>query len=200
MAGGVAIVTPLAAGVATFLSPLFRKRGSSTVRVALLDQVPDDGVPRYFSVMSDRDDAWTRYSSQRLGAVYLIRSKGANVPVAFTAKCPHAGCFIGYTPGDDEFKCPCHTSAFKLDGTRVNGDAEVAPRGMDELKVELRTVSDDPTPPNGRGRRMRRRQGRGAPAGKGPSPARESIGAEVMEVWVEFVDFETGRRERIPTA
>lgn len=168
-AGTVAIVTPLAAGVATFLSPLFRKRGSSTVRVALLDQTPDDGVPRYFSVIADRDDAWNRYPAQRLGAVYLIRTKGATAPIAFTAKCPHAGCFIGYTPGASEFQCPCHTSAFNLDGSRVHGDAEVAPRGMDELKVELRDSKADD-------------------------------GTKVVEVWVDFVDFETGRKERIPTA
>jgi len=169
VAGTVAMATPLAAGVATFLSPLFRKRGSSKVRVALLDQTPDDGVPRYFSVITDRNDAWTRYPAQRLGAVYLIRAKGAQAPIAFTAKCPHAGCFIGYTPGAKEFQCPCHTSAFNLDGTRVHGDAEVAPRGMDELKVELRE-------------------------------AQGSDGAKVVEVWVDFVDFETGRKERIPTA
>ena len=199
-AGTVAMVTPLAAGVATFLTPLFRRRSSSTVRVALLDQVPDDGVPRYFSVISDHDDAWTRYPAQRLGAVYLIRAKGAKAPIAFTAKCPHAGCFIGYTPGAKEFQCPCHTSAFNLDGTRVHGDAEVAPRGMDELKVELRTVSDDGSSPDGKGRRLRRRRGWGAPTGKGPGPGRESTGIEVTEVWVDFVDFETGRKERIPTA
>ncbi len=169
VAGTAAMVTPLAAGVATFLTPLFRKRSSSNVRVALLDQTPDDGVPRYFSVIADHDDAWTRYPAQRLGAVYLIRSKGAKAPIAFTAKCPHAGCFIGYTPGASEFQCPCHTSAFNLDGTRVRGDAEVAPRGMDELKVELREAQADD-------------------------------GTKVVEVWVDFVDFETGRKERIPTA
>ena len=102
-------------------------------------------------------------------AVYLVRHKGEATPTAFTAKCPHAGCFVGYTPGDDEFKCPCHTSTFKLDGTRVRGDAEVAPRDMDRLNVEVRSVTADG-------------------------------GAKVDEVWVEFVDFQTGRKERIPTA
>jgi menaquinol-cytochrome c reductase iron-sulfur subunit len=167
--GAIAVLTPLGAGLAAFLTPLFRKSKSAQVRVALLDQVPADGVPRAFPVLADRVDAWTRYPEQRIGAVYLIRNKGEAKPVAFTAKCPHAGCFIGYTPGEQEFKCPCHTSAFNLDGTRVNGDAEVAPRGMDSLEVELRTIA-------------------------------AANGAKVDEVWVDFVDFQTGRKDRVPTA
>lgn len=142
-AGAVAVLTPLAVGVATFLAPLSRKRRSPQVRVALLSQTPDDGLPRYFPVSVDRQDAWNRYPDQRVGAVYLVRAPGAAAPIAFTAKCPHAGCFIGYTMGDNYFQCPCHTSAFNLDGTRVHGDAEVAPRGMDKLPVELREVRAD---------------------------------------------------------
>lgn len=167
--GAIAVLTPLGAGLAAFLTPLFRKSKSAQVRVALLDQVPADGVPRVFPVLAERVDAWTRYPEQRIGAVYLIRKPGEAAPTAFTAKCPHAGCFIGYTPGEQEFKCPCHTSAFNLDGTRVNGDAEVAPRGMDPLKVDVRTIA-------------------------------AANGAKADEVWVDFVDYQTGRKDRAPTA
>jgi menaquinol-cytochrome c reductase iron-sulfur subunit len=168
VAGAVAMLTPLGVGIASFFSPLRRQANSARVRLALLEQVPDDGVPRSFPVAADRVDAWNRYPAQRIGAVYLVRKQGERELVAFTAKCPHAGCFIGYTPGEETFKCPCHTSAFKLDGTRVRGDAEVSPRDMDRLKVELRSVA----------------------AGDG---------AKVEEVWVEFVDYQTGRKERVPT-
>jgi menaquinol-cytochrome c reductase iron-sulfur subunit len=168
LAGAVAVLTPIGVGIASFLTPLFRKGSSSKVRVALLDQVPDDGRPRYFPVVADREDAWTRYPAQRVGAVYLIRQSGEEKPTAFTAKCPHAGCFIGYTPGEDLFKCPCHTSSFKLDGTRARGDAEVSPRDMDVLPVEIKTV-------------------------------KTADGQELAEVWVEFIDYQTGHKERIPT-
>jgi menaquinol-cytochrome c reductase iron-sulfur subunit len=167
--GAIAVLAPLAAGVASFLTPLFRRSKSARVRVALLEQVPADGVPRSFPVLADRVDAWNRYPQQRIGAVYLVRKEGEEKPTAFTAKCPHAGCFVGYTPGEDTFKCPCHTSAFKLDGARVRGDDEVSPRDMDWLDVEVQSVT----------------------AGDG---------AKIDEVWVEFVDFQTGRKERIPTA
>ncbi|RIK86646.1 MAG: hypothetical protein DCC67_02585 [Planctomycetota bacterium] len=168
LAGSLAVLTPIGIGIAAFLSPLFRRTATSEVRVALLEQVPDDGQPRCFPVVADRDDAWTRYPAQRIGAVYLVRRPGEEKPIALTAKCPHAGCFIGYSESDELFKCPCHTSAFNLDGTRVRGDQEVAPRGMDELQVDVRQIA-------------------------GPE------GANVSEIWVRFVEFQTGVKERIPT-
>jgi menaquinol-cytochrome c reductase iron-sulfur subunit len=167
--GAVVMLTPVGVGLATFFSPLFRKSKSANVRVALLDQIPDDGMPRYFPVVTDRVDAWTRYPAQRIGAVYLIRQAGEAEPTAFTAKCPHAGCSIGYTAGAKVFQCPCHTSAFNLDGSRVRGDEEVAPRGMDRLPVEVRQFAADD-------------------------------GQKVAEVWVEFIDFQTGHKEAIPSA
>ncbi|MCA9258191.1 MAG: Rieske 2Fe-2S domain-containing protein [Planctomycetales bacterium] len=166
-AGSVALLTPVGVGVASFLSPLFRRKPTAKVRVALLNQVPADGTPRYFPVVASQTDAWSRYPSQRIGAVYLVRSEGDQEPTAFSAKCPHAGCFIGYAAGDSLFQCPCHTSAFKLDGTRHRGDAEVSPRDMDRLPVELKETF---------------------------------VGSEkVVEVWVEYIDFQTGHKEPIPT-
>jgi menaquinol-cytochrome c reductase iron-sulfur subunit len=140
LSGGLAMLAPIGAGVWSFLSPLFRKAESPQVRVALLDQVPDDGKPYFFPVVTDRQDAWTRYQAQKVGAVYLTRQPGEEQPVAFTAKCPHAGCAVGYAAEEQKFKCPCHTSAFHLDGSRVNGDEEVAPRDMDTLAVELNPI------------------------------------------------------------
>jgi menaquinol-cytochrome c reductase iron-sulfur subunit len=138
--GGLTMLGPIGAGLWSFLSPLFRAAESPQVRVALLNQVPDDGRPHFFPVVADRQDAWTHYTEQKVGAVYLIRQPGDPLPTVFTAKCPHAGCSIGYSAEDQQFKCPCHTSAFKIDGCRVNGDQEVAPRDMDTLDVELREL------------------------------------------------------------
>jgi len=140
LAGGLAMLGPVGAGVWSFLSPLFRQAKSPQVRVALLGQVPDDGKPHFFPVVTDRRDAWTHYAEQKVGAVYLVRQPGDEKPIAFTAKCPHAGCSIGYSAAEEKFKCPCHTSSFKIDGCRVNGDKEVSPRDMDTLDVEMRAL------------------------------------------------------------
>ena len=167
VAGALATLPPLLIGLATLFSPLRRKSLQTIVRVALLEQVPDDGQPRFFPAISDRIDAWNRYPQQRVGAVYLVRQPGQRMPLAFTAKCPHAGCFIDYELGDTQFKCPCHTSAFNLDGTRARGDEEVSPRDMDRLEVELRDIVI-------------------------------TTGATATEVLVNFVDFQTGHKEKIP--
>ncbi|MBX3431970.1 MAG: Rieske 2Fe-2S domain-containing protein [Pirellulales bacterium] len=169
VAGAIATLTPLAIGIVAFLTPLFRRRESPLVRVALLEQVPDDGVPRSFPVTASRVDAWNRSPAQRIGAVYLVRNPGEKTPIALSAKCPHAGCFVGFAPGADHFNCPCHTSSFKLDGARVRGDAEVSPRDMDRLPVEVREID-------------------------GPGDLVH------FEVWVEFIDFQTGHKEQIRTA
>ncbi|MCH2113658.1 MAG: Rieske 2Fe-2S domain-containing protein [Pirellulales bacterium] len=168
LAGAIAMLGPIGAGICTFLSPLFRQTQSPAVRVGLLSQVPDDGEPHFFSVVTDWQDAWNRYPRQKIGAVYLIRQPGANAPIAFTAKCPHAGCSIGYSAAEGVFKCPCHTSVFNIDGTRAQGDEEVAPRDMDLLDVSLEEL-----------------------AVEGGDP--------VIEIWVNFVDYQTGRSTKMPT-
>jgi len=42
--------------------------------------------------------------------------------VAFSAVCPHQGCTVA--PDDEQLSCPCHGSAFELDGTVKRGPAE----------------------------------------------------------------------------
>ncbi len=135
-------LVPLASGLVVFLSPLRRKgRSAEFVPIATLDVVPDDGLPHRFPVIQAREDAWNRYPPAPIGAVYLVRPPGSGVPIAFTATCPHAGCFIGYRVGDEKFQCPCHTSAFQFDGLRIGGNQSVAPRDMDRLDVEVRQTT-----------------------------------------------------------
>ena len=49
--------------------------------------------------------------------------------------CPHAGCFVGYDAATNVFQCPCHTSAFDLDGEII--PPSPSPRGMDGLETRL---------------------------------------------------------------
>ena len=131
-------------GIETFLDPLRKKKnkGGETglyTRVATLDEVPEGGPPKRFIVLAQRTDAWNRYPVDSIGAVYLIRKAGENQPTAFTDVCPHLGCSVTFQPKDNNFFCPCHQSAFHLDGTLAN---ETPPRGLDELKVEIRNDSE----------------------------------------------------------
>ena len=53
---------------------------------------------------------------------------------AWNAECPHLGCKVGFDAAKSCFGCPCHDSAFSLDGAVTGGPA---PRGMDALESRV---------------------------------------------------------------
>lgn len=140
--GGVAVAVPAAAGLLVFVDPVRRKRGGTAefIPVTPLDAVPADGTPLRFQVIADRTDAWTKYRSVPLGAVYVKRTTGENSPggtasvEAYNAVCPHAGCFVDVAPDGRSFHCPCHNSGFAADGALKPG--AVSPRPMDRLEID----------------------------------------------------------------
>jgi len=139
--GGAIGAVPGAVGLAVYLDPLRRSAtGGLNVKVATLDAVPADGVPRKFSVYASRVDAWTKTPEAPVGAVYLRRT-GAQQVEAFNVICPHAGCFVDYVPEKTCYLCPCHNSVFALDGKVASADSP-APRGLDQLKCTLQNGAE----------------------------------------------------------
>ena len=137
--GGIATLVPIGAGVTFFLDPLRRKSGGgkgSPVRVASLQAIPNDGIPRKFSILASKTDAWNKYPNVPIGAVYLRRTKDDKV-TAFNVVCPHAGCFVDFTAERNCYLCPCHNSTFALDGS-INDPKSPSPRGLDPLEVQVR--------------------------------------------------------------
>jgi menaquinol-cytochrome c reductase iron-sulfur subunit len=147
-AGGIAALFPLVLGLVPFLDPLRKRRGglpkalegeaSATdvegyFAVARADALPADGTPQFFQIIADRQDAWTFIPNQPVGAVYLRRT-GDEV-IALNVQCPHAGCAVDYDPVGREFDCPCHKSAFTLDGER-SADSPSA-RDLDRLETRI---------------------------------------------------------------
>jgi Rieske Fe-S protein len=123
----------------SFFAPLRRSGGKAKdLRIAPLDAVPDDGIPRRFPVITDLTDAWTNYGKEPTGAVWLIRDKGSDKVLALNAICPHAGCMVGFEAAKDLFVCPCHTSAFDVHGKRRLDISKVPPRDMDSLDCQVR--------------------------------------------------------------
>jgi nitrite reductase/ring-hydroxylating ferredoxin subunit len=132
--GAIVTLVPLGAGLAVFCDPLFRKRGSAQlVRIATLDQVDDDGIPRPYPVVATRVDAWNRYPPLPVGLVFLRREPGTDQVSALNAKCPHAGCFVDFNDSDDKYFCPCHRSAFTIAGVRI----PPSPSPEDLFRVEV---------------------------------------------------------------
>jgi len=136
--GAMIGLVPLLAGAVMFLDPLLRRKeaGENFLRVATLEAVPDDGVPRRFPVLADRVNAWNRTPNEPIGSVYLRRDPGSKVVTALSAICPHAGCFVAYDEAGGRYQCPCHTSAFSQSGERI--EPTPSPRDMDPLQVKLR--------------------------------------------------------------
>lgn len=143
--GGIVSLVPFGAGLALFLDPVLkaRKKGGGEAskgtprRVGSLDLLPNDGTPVQVPVIAELTDAWNRDSNQPIGAVYL-RNVGGKVE-CLNAICPHAGCFVGYSAEKNAFQCPCHTSAFELDGKRKMPSP--SPRDMDHLEVDAEKLA-----------------------------------------------------------
>jgi len=130
-------LVPLGAGLAVFLDPLRRKTSNSgPVRIASLESLPADGIPRKFSVVATRIDAWNRFKQAAIGSVYLRRTSDGQVQ-AFNVVCPHAGCFVDFLLDRGQYHCPCHNSTFTIAG-KIDNPASPAARGLDSLEVEVR--------------------------------------------------------------
>lgn len=55
--------------------------------------------------------------------------------LARTAECNHERCTVKWQANNQQFVCPCHGSAFKLDGSIAKGPATEALKSLD-LRVE----------------------------------------------------------------
>ncbi len=139
--GGLLVVCPFLAGLSVFADPLRRKAGGGQfLRVARLDALAADGAPRRFPVIATRRDAWTKYPPSPIGAVFLRRINSAAQVEAFNVICPHLGCSVSFDAPRDIFQCPCHTSAFDVEGQVISGPS---PRGLDTLECEIRGDGSD---------------------------------------------------------
>ena len=142
MLGGLITIIPGLAGLMVIFDPVKRKSsgGRGEILVTRLSSLPADGVPRRFSVVMDRVDAWNTYKNVPVGGVFLRRTADDKV-TALNAACPHAGCSVRFSGKDDEFLCPCHNSSFKEDGAIADANSP-SPRGLDSLAAEVRNDNE----------------------------------------------------------
>lgn len=108
------------AGFIRFLYPRVLFEPPSTVEIGVIDDFKknDAGDIRLF-------EDWKAFHS-----IWIVR-KGDHI-YALLARCTHLGCTPNWFPEEEVFKCPCHGSRFRKDGTNFAGPA---PRPMDRLKI-----------------------------------------------------------------
>ena len=137
VAGAIAGLVPFVSGALFFMDPILRKRAGAAgglLRAADLRELPTDGTPIRVVLRSDVADAWTIYRNRVLGSVYLRLMPNGQI-LAFNDTCTHLGCKVDYQAAEKQFFCPCHQSAFELDGVPIN---ETPPRRLDELVAEIK--------------------------------------------------------------
>jgi cytochrome b6-f complex iron-sulfur subunit len=67
------------------------------------------------------------------GRFYLVRLADGGF-LALYRKCTHLGCAVPWEPAQGKFVCPCHASAFEVDGEVLNAPA---PRSLDRFPVTI---------------------------------------------------------------
>ncbi len=67
------------------------------------------------------------------GRFYLVRMPDGGF-VALYRKCTHLGCAVPWNPAEGRFICPCHASAFEMDGEVINAPA---PRPLDRFAITI---------------------------------------------------------------
>jgi menaquinol-cytochrome c reductase iron-sulfur subunit len=141
LVGAIAGMVPLAASVVYFFDPVMRRKkavgatgaavdADGFIRITSLDSLADDGSPRAFKVIADLQDYWNKFPDSEIGSVFLSRDAEGKI-TCFNSRCPHLGCTVGYDDRERRFFCPCHESAFSLDGKKSNN---IPPRDMDRLE------------------------------------------------------------------
>lgn len=89
------------------------------------------GTPEELSFQRTRVDGW-KVTSEKATA-WVVR-KPDNEVIAFMPQCTHLGCAYHWDDAKHIFICPCHTSAFSIDGKVLAGPA---PRPLDRYLVKL---------------------------------------------------------------
>jgi Rieske Fe-S protein len=133
--GGCALAAPIGAAVYVLANPLRSRGNPLPVRITTVAALPVNGPPKFFQVVTERRDAWTKFPARAIGAVFLRRT-GENEVLAFNAACPHLGCAVEYRAARTAFYCPCHNSEFATTGV-VRGKSP-SRRGLDTLRAEIR--------------------------------------------------------------
>ncbi len=72
------------------------------------------------------------YKPVKPSGFWLIREEERIA--ALSIICTHLGCIPSWLPNDRKFKCPCHGSGYKQDGTNFEGPA---PRPLERFKIYL---------------------------------------------------------------
>lgn len=106
------------------------KKQSDWVDAADLSKIPVN-TPQEIAFQRNRVDGWKVISEK--ATAWVVKQSDAQV-IAFAPQCTHLGCAYHWDDASHTFVCPCHTSAFSIDGRVLAGPA---PRPLDRYAVKI---------------------------------------------------------------
>jgi menaquinol-cytochrome c reductase iron-sulfur subunit len=106
------------------------KRRSDWVQAADVTQLQPD-KPEEVVFHRRRVDGWTVINEKT--TAWVVKKDDQSV-VAYTPSCTHLGCAYHWDEEHKYFLCPCHTSAFSIDGKVLMGPA---PRPLDRYAIRI---------------------------------------------------------------
>ena len=124
---GAALAVP--AAIYLLFPPKARKE-TEWVEAADLSRIPT-GTPTEVSFQHEKVDGW-KVTSEKATA-WVVKT-AENQVTAFSPQCTHLGCAYHWDDQSHTFLCPCHTSAFSIDGKVLGGPA---PRPLDRYSVRI---------------------------------------------------------------
>ena len=86
--------------------------------------------PRQVLIQRKRVDAWKTTLDEATAWVFKHEGEVA----AISPSCPHLGCGVSYRAERDGFFCPCHDSAFTIEGEVITGPS---PRALDRFETRI---------------------------------------------------------------
>jgi menaquinol-cytochrome c reductase iron-sulfur subunit len=96
-----------------------------------LDQIRP-GRPVELSFERSRTDGWQVLSERKMAWVVKLPDQRI---VAFGPQCTHLGCAYHWDENKSHFICPCHMSAFGVDGSVLSGPAS---RPLERYETRVR--------------------------------------------------------------
>lgn len=119
-------------GLGFLLTPVFRKRGSSWVKIGSAATYSGN-EPRKATFKYTSHAGYTQ--RQKNGFAWIVPSvDDGDDLTAFSAVCSHTGCNVAWHSEEECFVCPCHAGRYDLQGNVISGPP---PRPLTRLPLKL---------------------------------------------------------------
>lgn len=127
----VGLVAGYGLGLAHFfeyLVPLGRGRHKRRMFIGTLDTIPVGAA------LTVRDPAGQEINVARTAEDRANPAAGFR---ALSSKCPHLGCKVHWSPGPQQFVCPCHNGVFDKEGRPLSGPPAAENKWLSTYDVEV---------------------------------------------------------------